>query len=177
MESLRTDARLWVIGFRLIMHYGAKGESILTAHQHSPPRRHRRLTQLGGHPPLRTHRSATPYPQLCQAARFGPVVRQLPSRDEAEQAYEQLVKRAATEAGQPIKPERYHAIVYSHNGQARRATVGERDPLKGDETIVALLECESGLFLIYTEKAGQDGIIGPNLAYPISTVHFDQDTA
>jgi len=100
-----------------------------------------------------------------------------PDRDEAEQAYEQLVKRAGTEAGQPIKPERYHAIVYSHNGQARRATVGERDPLKGDETIVALLECESGLFLIYTEKAGQDGIIGPNLAYPISTVHFDQDTA
>jgi len=52
MESLRTDARLWVIGFRLIMHYGAKGESILTAHQHSPPRHHRRLTQLGV-----THRS------------------------------------------------------------------------------------------------------------------------
>jgi hypothetical protein len=62
MESLRTDARLWVIGFRLAMHYGAKGESILTAHQHSPPRHHRRLTQLGGHPPLRTHRSAIPLP-------------------------------------------------------------------------------------------------------------------
>ena len=29
-----------------------------------------------------------------------------PDRDEAEQAYEQLVKRAGTEAGQPIKPER-----------------------------------------------------------------------
>jgi len=100
-----------------------------------------------------------------------------PDRNEAEQAYELLVKRAGTEAGQPIKPERYYAIVYSHNGQARRATVGERDPLKGDETIVALLECESGLFLIYTEKAGQDRIIGPNLAYPISTVRFDQDTA
>ena len=54
-----------------------------------------------------------------------------PDRDEAEQAYEQLVKRAATEAGQPIKPERYHAIVYSHNGQARRATVGEAPPLGG----------------------------------------------
>jgi hypothetical protein len=39
-----------------------------------------------------------------------------PDRDEAEQTYEQLVKRAGTEAGQPIKPERYHAIVYSHNG-------------------------------------------------------------
>jgi hypothetical protein len=100
-----------------------------------------------------------------------------PDRDEAEQAYEQLVKRAGTEAGQPIKPERYRAIVYSHNGQARRATVGERDPLKGDETVVALLECDSGLFLIYTERDGQDGIIGPNLAYPDSTVPFDDDAA
>ena len=49
-----------------------------------------------------------------------------PDRDEAEQAYEQLVKRAGTEAGQPIKPERKagrHGMIRPvWNGGLRNAT-------------------------------------------------------
>ncbi len=83
-----------------------------------------------------------------------------------------LVLRAAAGHG-PITDRRLRAISYTHNGKPLSAVVGKPDALHSDEVVIAILECKSGLCLIYTEKERRDGILGPYLASPTSTVVFD----
>jgi len=98
-----------------------------------------------------------------------------PARDHAEGVYGRLVKRARGDAGQPIKAKRYRAIAYLQNGRARRAIIGEPYSIKADETVVAIFECQSGLFLVYTQKRRQHEVIGPYLASRITSAEVFGD--
>jgi hypothetical protein len=70
---------------------------------------------------------------------------------------------------------RYRAIAYLQNGRAQQAIIGGPYPIKVDETVVAIFECQSGLFLIYTQKPRQHEPIGPYLASRITSAEVFGD--
>jgi hypothetical protein len=94
--------------------------------------------------------------------------------DEAEDFYRTLVLRAVANGNGPINDRRYYAISYTQDGKPMEAVVGKRDPINRDEVVIAILEREGGLFLIYTERSGRTGIRGPYLtSLPRSKTLFD----
>jgi hypothetical protein len=98
-----------------------------------------------------------------------------PAGDHAEEPYRALIRRARSDAGQPINTKPYRAIAYVQNGRAERAIIGKPYSMKADETVVAIFECQSGLFLIYTQNRRQNEIIGPYLASRITSAEVFGD--
>lgn len=73
---------------------------------------------------------------------------------QAEELYQAIANRL-TEHVFPVRPERFYAIYYTHDGKPLQAVVGETDPLNG-ETVMAIFRAthETGPFMVCTPNRG-----------------------